>query len=347
MWRPLEERDRRGAVRYHVWHHPQEGVIRLGPDGAFRETELLTEVDSANVLDVGDGAAEDAMEVRVDGRRVRVRYAPTDDVDLSQLEDSAQISRMVRSDPFFQKRADFKTDCAKYAEKACAAQGCFYRHGSWGGSWVGGRQFYNTCEDIQTACAQYATMDDKARQELGKEQPQDITSLERRCGGRGAGLGAAYREQRDAAWQANKDTAFTYAKYAAMLAALVGSWSVIYPMLTTALPTLAVPSLADIREAPSRAITSIKNQLGSMWPAVTEQINSRTGVDLNDFTNTTPTDHNAPPEEPLVAPAAPTAVGGQPPAPTAVGGPPPGPMPPGPYSHYDSHHTTPLPPSDL
>ena len=118
MWRPLEERDHRGAVRYHVWHHPQEGVIRLGPDGTFRETELLTEVDRANVLDVGDGgAAEDTMEVRIDSQRVRVRYAPTDDVDLSQLEDSAQISHMVRSDPFFKKRADFKADCAEYKQQ--------------------------------------------------------------------------------------------------------------------------------------------------------------------------------------------------------------------------------------
>ena len=112
MWRALDERDRGGAVKYHVWHHPQEGVIRLGPDGTFR-SDLLTEVEDVAILDIED-SARDTMEVRADGKNVRVRYNVTEDVDLSQLEDSAQISRMVRSDPFFKKRADFQADCAAF-----------------------------------------------------------------------------------------------------------------------------------------------------------------------------------------------------------------------------------------
>ena len=111
---------------------------------------------------------------------------------------------MVRGDPFF-KRADFKADCAGTSnkEEGVHRAGCFYRHGSWGGTWVGGRQFYNTCEDIQTACANCATMNDAARQELGRSSP-GTPALERRCDGRGAGLGAAYRAQRDAAWRATR-----------------------------------------------------------------------------------------------------------------------------------------------
>ena len=251
MWRALRE------GKYHVWYHPQEDdTIRIGPDGTFRDPHHLTELDA--VLDL-DGDHKDVLEVRVDGRRVRARYETVPDVDLAALADSAEISQKIRADRYFRKRKGFKA-CKDYSDKECDRAGCFLRHGSSTYAFGdGSKQFWNTCEDLQSECKKYRTMDAKALASLIEEHPQDVKALEARCGH--AGLGKAYR---DRVSQGRWSTAKKAAAVAAVGTALAG---LAYVSGITVPLGLSVPkSLAWVRINYPEPWTWLKQKLSAQFP---------------------------------------------------------------------------------
>ena len=325
---------------YQVWYHPREDVIlRMGPDGTFRHAHDLVEIGDSDEPALNlRGGKSDIVNISVDGRRTRARYPVIPDVDLSQLPDSAEISTKLRQSTSYLTRHPRFKPCRQYGGSAgdglgsylankvyqvtgtnvsedCNKMGCLHVHGQWLQSVSGGRQGWDTCEDIEGECKRFRTLGAQEKATLRQQHSKDVAALEARCGL--SGLSDAYSTELDKSWTSQRNVTKALkgaAAGAAGLYALSLAWVPITAALGAWAPTLAIPSVSDVMQSPGRAIGRMKAQLpAGMWASATDKIRSMFHIDLNSFlpagdmhrevtgVQTTPLDPHAPPARPLDA----------------------------------------------